>query len=101
MERSGQLLPCLVHGKARLFQTNAASQYLHELGQLVGEDQVSLFLLWESCVLGKGKLCLVITQGYMRYLSYILGKRKGLVISQGIMVWGHPPVLIQIVSGSG
>jgi hypothetical protein len=55
VERSGQLLPCLVHGKARLFQTNAASQYLHELGQLVGEDQVSLFTFWEPCILGKGQ----------------------------------------------
>ena len=40
-EKSSQLSPCLVHGKVRLFQVNAASQYLHELAQLIGKDQVS------------------------------------------------------------
>ncbi len=43
---SSQLLPCLVHDKVKLFQVNSASQYLHELAQVVGQDQVkSLCLL--------------------------------------------------------
>jgi hypothetical protein len=42
---SSQLLPCLVHGKVKLFQVNSASQYLHELAQVVGQDQVNIICL--------------------------------------------------------
>ena len=43
-DKSGQLLPCLVHDKVKLFQVNSACQYLHELAGLVaGQDQVLVF----------------------------------------------------------
>ena len=51
---SGQLLPCLVHGKVKLFQVNSASQYLHELAQAVGQDQEDSLeeqLQWEAIYL--------------------------------------------------